>query len=57
MCAVTRLHTARRCFCPQDKIEEEDKETISSAIKEAQEWLDENPEAGASMGRQGGSQI
>mmetsp|Transcript_15584 Transcript_15584/g.26951 ORF Transcript_15584/g.26951 Transcript_15584/m.26951 type:complete len:662 (+) Transcript_15584:105-2090(+) len=29
----------------KDKIEEEDKESITSTLKEAQEWLEENPEA------------
>ena len=30
----------------KDKIEEEDKEKITAAVKEALEWLDENPDAG-----------
>jgi heat shock protein 5 len=30
----------------KDKIDEDDKEKITSAIKEAQEWMDENSDAG-----------
>lgn len=30
----------------KDKMEEDDKEKISDALKEAQEWLDENGDAG-----------
>jgi molecular chaperone DnaK (HSP70) len=30
----------------KDKIDEDDREKVSSALKEAQEWLDENSDAG-----------
>ncbi len=32
----------------KDKIDEDDKEEITAAVKEALEWLDENPDAGGS---------
>jgi heat shock protein 5 len=33
----------------KDKIDEDDREKVTSAIKEAQEWLDDNSDAGGSL--------